>query len=92
MILPAARRSLTAEGGRIVTLVKPHYEAPKKQLRGGVLPANRLDEVLEAVRRDMGDAGWEIISEIESPITGHGGNVECLMLLGSTHRSPGGGT
>ena len=81
LILPAARRSLEPNSGRIVTLVKPHYEAPKSQLRGGVLPADCLDEVLNAVRRDVTDVGWNIMSEVESPITGHGGNVERFLLL-----------
>ena len=81
LILPAARRSLEPKSGRIVTLVKPHYEAPKSQLRGGVLPADCLDEVLNAVRRDVTDVGWNIMSEVESPITGHGGNVERFLLL-----------
>ncbi|MCH7870753.1 MAG: TlyA family RNA methyltransferase [Planctomycetes bacterium] len=86
LILPAARRSLRDESGRIITLVKPHYEAPKNQLRGGVLREDRLDEVLELVRGDVADAGWEIVSEVRSPITGHGGNVERLMLLAPAGR------
>ncbi len=86
LILPAARRSLRGGRGRIITLVKPHYEAPQRQLRGGVLLASRLDEVLELVRRDVTDAGWKILCELESPITGHGGNVERLMLLAPAGR------
>ncbi len=86
LILPAARRSLRDESGRIITLVKPHYEAPKNQLRGGVLREDHLDEVLELVRGDVADAGWEIVSEVRSPITGHGGNVERLMLLAPVGR------
>lgn len=81
LILPVARRSLEPNGGRIVTLVKPHYEAPKSQLRRGVLPADCLDEVLNAVRRDVTDVGWRIRAEVESPITGRGGNVERFLLL-----------
>ena len=86
LILPAARRSLRDESGRIITLVKPHYEAPKNQLRGGVLREDHLDEVLELVRGDVADAGWEIVCEVRSPITGHGGNVERLMLLAPVGR------
>ncbi|HUU82020.1 MAG TPA: SAM-dependent methyltransferase, partial [Phycisphaerae bacterium] len=41
LILPAARTML-AEGGRIITLIKPHYEAEKRLLRGGVLPDDRM--------------------------------------------------
>ena len=35
-ILPAARRMI-ADDGDVVTLIKPHYEAPPALLRGGVL-------------------------------------------------------
>ncbi|MFQ5807055.1 MAG: SAM-dependent methyltransferase [Phycisphaerae bacterium] len=84
LILPAARRALKPEAV-VVTLVKPHYEAPKAWLRGGVLPADRLDEVLAACRTDVAELGWEIRQEIKSPLAGHGGNVEWLWLL----RRPG---
>ena len=44
-ILPAARRML-APGGRVISLIKPHYESPPNLLRKGILPADRLDEVI----------------------------------------------
>src|SRR3954447_14110751 len=50
-ILPAARRML-APGGAIVTLIKPHYEAPPGLLARGVLPTERIEEVLTSVKRD----------------------------------------
>ena len=81
LILPAARRCLKAEAGRVITLVKPQYEAPQDWLRGGVLPAERLEEVLETCRADVRELGCQIAGETESPLTGHGGNVECLWLL-----------
>ena len=80
LILPAARRALKPEGA-VITLVKPHYEAPKQWLRGGVLRTGRLDEVLATCRADVVELGWEIRQEIESPLPGHGGNVEWLWLL-----------
>jgi len=80
LILPAARRALKPEG-TVITLVKPHYEAPKQWLRGGVLPAGRLDEVLATCRADVAGLGWETCHEVESPLPGHGGNVEWLWLL-----------
>lgn len=80
LILPAARRALKPDG-RVVTLIKPHYEAPQEWLRGGVLPPERLDEVLTACRHDVLDLGWRIAGEVESPLAGHGGNVEWLWLL-----------
>jgi 23S rRNA (cytidine1920-2'-O)/16S rRNA (cytidine1409-2'-O)-methyltransferase len=82
LILPAARRALKPEG-TVITLVKPQYEAPKEWLRGGVLPPERLDEVLNTCRRDVADLGWGIRQEVESPLPGHGGNVERLWLLGA---------
>lgn len=80
LILPAARRALKP-GGKVVTLVKPHYEAPQAWLREGVLPADRMDDVLHTCRDDVAELGWEIQNETESPLTGHGGNVEWLWLL-----------
>jgi len=81
LILPAARRCLKPAAGRVITLVKPQYEAPQDWLRGGVLPAERLEEVLETCRADVRELGWHIVGETESPLTGHGGNVERLWLL-----------
>ena len=77
---PAARRSLAA-GGRVITLIKPQYEAPAAWLREGVVEAGRLGEVLASCRRDVEGMGWAVLGEIESPIKGHGGNTEFLWLL-----------
>src|SRR3954471_14639464 len=56
IILPAAKRVL-ATGGSVITLIKPHYEADPKLLRGGVLPAESLADVVEHVKRDIAAAG-----------------------------------
>jgi 23S rRNA (cytidine1920-2'-O)/16S rRNA (cytidine1409-2'-O)-methyltransferase len=80
LILPAARRALKHDGA-VVTLVKPHYEAQEEWLRGGVLPPERLDEVLAVCRTDVGELGYSIAGEIESPLPGHAGNLERLWLL-----------
>lgn len=80
LILPAARRSLKP-GGRVLTLVKPQYEAPGRWLRRGVLPADRLADVLAIVRRDVVTLGWTLRGEFRSPLPGHGGNVEVFWLL-----------
>ena len=79
-ILPAALRML-ANGGRVVTLVKPHYEAHASQLRGGVLPAEHLDAVLQPVKGDCEAAGFHVAGQTLSPIKGRKGNVEFLWLL-----------
>lgn len=80
LILPAARRNL-APGGRVITLIKPHYEAPAAWLRGGVLPDERWDEVVRSVQAHMVEAGWTVMQMMESPLRGHGGNREALALL-----------
>ncbi len=81
LILPAAQRGLAA-GGRVVSLVKPQYEAPKAWLTGGVVPAERLAGVLAQCRQDVTQLGWQVLDDVPSPICGHGGNRETLWLLG----------
>jgi 23S rRNA (cytidine1920-2'-O)/16S rRNA (cytidine1409-2'-O)-methyltransferase len=79
-ILPAARSALAA-GGRIVTLIKPHYEADAAVLRKGVLPSEALPAVIERVKADINDAGLTLLNLTESPIKGAKGNSELLALL-----------
>jgi 23S rRNA (cytidine1920-2'-O)/16S rRNA (cytidine1409-2'-O)-methyltransferase len=77
LILPAAARMLAA-GGSIVTLIKPHYEAERKALRQGVLPADAVDSVLELMRARVAEAGLGFSKIIPSPIRGRKGNRELL--------------
>lgn len=79
-VLPSARR-LLADGGRVISLVKPHYEAEKEELVDGVLPVERLESVLDRVRRAIGAMGWHFEGWIPSPIRGHAGNTEYLACL-----------
>ncbi len=80
LILPAARHALKP-GGRVLTLIKPQYEAAREWLIGGVVPPERLPTVLDACRQDIQGLGWQIQGEMESPLRGHGGNIEYLWLL-----------
>ncbi|MCH7705152.1 MAG: TlyA family RNA methyltransferase [Planctomycetes bacterium] len=79
-ILPAAARMIKPEG-RVVTLLKPHYEAAKESLIDGVLPDERVGGVVESVKSAIQRDGWSIEAEIESPLRGHGGNREFLLTL-----------
>lgn len=79
-ILPAARRLLDL-GGRIITLVKPHYEADPRMLRGGILPDERAEAVLEPIRVRLREWGLRLAGQIESPIRGREGNREFLWHL-----------
>jgi 23S rRNA (cytidine1920-2'-O)/16S rRNA (cytidine1409-2'-O)-methyltransferase len=79
-ILPAAARLLKS-GGQIISLIKPHYEAQPKCLRGGVLADEFLQQTLAAVDSDVAAAGFQTITKTESPIRGGKGNREWLYLL-----------
>ncbi len=79
-ILPHVATILHATGC-VVSLIKPHYEAPKDALTGGVLSEDAIDGVMAAVRSTILKLGWIINDTVESPIRGHGGNREWLMLL-----------
>ena len=80
IILPAAKHVLAPKGS-VVALIKPHYEADPKLLRGGVLPAESLASVVEIVKRDIAAAGFTLIRITDSPIRGAKGNAELLALL-----------
>lgn len=68
--------------GMIVSLIKPHYEAPKEYLVKGKLKDEKIDEVLEKVRNDIVAVGGKIIDQVESPIVGEKGkNREFIMLI-----------
>src|SRR2546423_11033890 len=78
--LPAAHRMLD-EGGEVVTLIKPHYEAASSQLRKGVLPEAHVAEVVGAVRAGIAAAGFQVLGMVDSPIKGARGNREVLAWL-----------
>lgn len=75
--LPATLPWLKPDTGRVVTLIKPHYESGEHR------PAE--DETRAVAERTLAEAentGWRSHGLIESPIRGSkGGNVEFLALL-----------
>ena len=80
-ILPNAFANLRKDGF-IISLVKPHYEASTKFIRGGKLMGEHLDEVLEQVKEDVIDTGGRFIKIVESPILGRrASNREFLALI-----------
>lgn len=79
-ILPAARR-MVRDNGLVVTLIKPHYEADRRLLRGGVLPLSEVDGVISHVSDDVRAAGFELLETVISPIQGGKGNTEVLAKL-----------
>ncbi len=83
LVLPAVR-DLLADGGRIVALVKPQFEAGKEDVpRGGVVRDPAVwERVLVDLATDARAAGLHTRRAIRSPIAGGDGNVEFLVDVG----------
>lgn len=91
LALPVARNWL-AEGGRVVSLIKPHYELQgerKALLEDGFLPPEHAEAVLEDVLEEISGLGFDTLGTTRSPLKGGKssrrrgvpGNVEFLALL-----------
>jgi 23S rRNA (cytidine1920-2'-O)/16S rRNA (cytidine1409-2'-O)-methyltransferase len=68
-------------GGQIIALLKPHYEADKRDLIKGVLPEEKAEQVKNRVILTINHLPFTIHQSIESPILGGGGNKEFLVLI-----------
>ncbi|MBC8422962.1 TlyA family rRNA (cytidine-2'-O)-methyltransferase [bacterium] len=80
-ILPRAL-DLLGPGGEIVTLLKPHYEAPRDWLEQGRLPEARHPEVLASVLDALSALDVEAGEPLLSPVRGgKGGNREYLLRI-----------
>ncbi len=89
-VLPA----LVARPAAIVALVKPQFEAGRKDVgKGGLVTDPAVHErVVSDVTALAAEVGLERVGLIESPITGAHGNTEFLMhLVLHAHRSLGEG-
>jgi 23S rRNA (cytidine1920-2'-O)/16S rRNA (cytidine1409-2'-O)-methyltransferase len=80
-ILPVVP-SVLREGGDVIALVKPQFEAGRGEVRKGIIrdtdvQARVLAEVSAAAR----EVGLNPVTSTPSPITGAKGNVEFLLLL-----------
>lgn len=80
LILPVVEEFLTSKG-KIIALLKPHYQADKKDLVKGVLPVDKAELIKEEVSKKIHDLGFKIQEQMESPILGGGGNHEFLLLM-----------
>jgi 23S rRNA (cytidine1920-2'-O)/16S rRNA (cytidine1409-2'-O)-methyltransferase len=79
-ILPVAAKLLKT-GGRIISLIKPHYESDQAKIQGGVLSRDQALEILDKVADRIEALGFSIEVLLESPLVGQGGNVEFLACL-----------
>jgi len=83
--LPVARRWLRT-GGRVISLIKPHYEQERSgRGRRGILPDDEAERIVERVVGEIAESGWTVAGLVESPIRGgkkaSKGNREWLVLL-----------
>jgi len=70
-------------GGEIVALIKPQFEAGRKDVgKGGVVKDERVhQQVIENMKAGSESMGLEILGTATSPIKGPKGNVEFLIHL-----------
>ena len=69
-------------GGRIVCLVKPQFEAGRKQVRDGVVRDPQVHrQTLETVARYALGIGLKLRNAVASPLTGPAGNREFFLEL-----------
>jgi 23S rRNA (cytidine1920-2'-O)/16S rRNA (cytidine1409-2'-O)-methyltransferase len=74
--------------GRIIALIKPHYEADKALLKHGVLPPELAPQVLAQTCDRIRDLGLIVQQTMPSPIPGGKGNVEYLALICPVQEAP----
>ncbi len=82
-VLPAIV-ALLKPGGRLVALVKPQFEAGRKEVgKGGVVrDATVHQRIVDEMRAfAIGTLGLELIGVTESPLLGPAGNKEFLIAL-----------
>lgn len=80
LILPVVEKFLKPDG-QIIALLKPHYQANKKDLVKGILPTEIAEQVKNEVLFKIENLKFKISGVIESPILGGGGNTEYLLLI-----------
>lgn len=80
LVLPTVKNFLK-DSGQIIALLKPHYQADKSLLRGGVVPEGLLESIKHQVFETIQKLGFTIKQEMASPIKGGAGNQEYLLLL-----------
>ncbi len=84
LILPQVRLWL-ASGGQVVALIKPQFEAGRRQVgKGGVVREEQIHRaVLDGLLNWALDHGWFLWGLTRSPLKGPKGNIEFLAWLGT---------
>jgi 23S rRNA (cytidine1920-2'-O)/16S rRNA (cytidine1409-2'-O)-methyltransferase len=89
LLFPAVRRWLEGEGGEVIALVKPQFEAGRKAVgRGGVVRDPLVHQsVMEGVMASAVAEGLNPRGGLRSPLLGPKGNQEFLLWC-TTQPSP----
>src|SRR6185312_4650018 len=75
-------------GAQGVVLVKPQFELPDRQVKGGeVRDLNLRQAAVDKVRRRGEALGFEVLADVDSPVAGREGSVEILAHLKFNGRS-----
>jgi 23S rRNA (cytidine1920-2'-O)/16S rRNA (cytidine1409-2'-O)-methyltransferase len=81
-VMPAVI-NLLKDDGKIITLIKPQFEAGRAYVgKGGIVrDENVHKKVIEKIKNGMRNLGFEMVGVIDSPIRGAEGNKEFLALF-----------
>jgi 23S rRNA (cytidine1920-2'-O)/16S rRNA (cytidine1409-2'-O)-methyltransferase len=80
-VLPGVKAVL-ANGGEVVPLVKPQFEADPADAPKGVVRDPEVRRALvDRAAQQAHELGFDVRGEIESPLTGPAGNHEFLLHL-----------
>ena len=88
LILPVVKKFLKSKG-IIIALLKPHYEADKRNLIKGILPLKKAEEIKDQIMERLQDTGYRVEKIMESPILGGAGNREYLLLFCEAKKQAG---
>jgi len=81
-VMPAVAK-LIKPSGKIISLIKPQFEAEKKDVgKGGIVKDESVHKkVVEKIKTGMKEFGFEMVEVTESPILGAKGNKEFLAIF-----------
>lgn len=80
-VIPNAISNIKPDG-KILSLVKPHYEASREELDHGVARLEAIPNILKRTEDFFERQGLKILNKIKSPITGkRAGNEEWVYEL-----------
>ena len=74
--------SLLKNGGKVVTLIKPQFEAGVERLgKGGIVKSETAEIILQEMIEWFSSEGYVVEKVCPSPIKGKDGNQEYLALI-----------